>query len=57
MTTFIRSAIFAVAVLGGLAAAQARDLEDTSRAASSYDLNSPNDVKAFWEQQDRNNGN
>lgn len=59
MSTFIRSAIFAVAVLGGLSAAQAQsyDLEDNARPASDYNLNSPDDVKSFWEKQDRSNGN
>jgi hypothetical protein len=59
MSTFIRSAIVAVAVLSGLSAVQAQsyDLEDNARPASSYNLNSPDDVKSFWEQQDRNRGN
>jgi len=55
MSTFIRTAIFAAAVLGGVAAAQARDysLDDNSRPASSYDLNNPDDVKSFWDRQDQ----
>lgn len=56
MSIFVRSAIFAAAVLAGLAAAEARsyDLENNARPLSSYDLNSPADQKAFWEQQERN---
>lgn len=59
MSTFIRSAIFAAAVLGGLSAAQARDyyLDDNGRTLSSYDLNSPDDVKSFWEHQQDQSGN
>lgn len=59
MSTFIRSAIVATALLSGLCVAQAQsyDLEDNARPASSYNLNSPDDVKSFWEQQSRTNGN
>ena len=59
MSTLIRSAVFAVAVLGGLSVSQAQsyDLEDNARPASDYNLNSPDDVKSFWEQQGRTNGN
>ena len=59
MSTFIRSAIFAVAVLGGLAAAQARsyDVEQNGRTPSQYNLNSQDDVRAFWDEQGRRNGN
>ena len=56
MSTFIRSAIFAVAVLAGLSAAEARSY-DNARPLSSYDLNSPADQKAFWEQQQDRNSN
>ena len=53
MSTFIRSAIFAAAVLAGLAAAEARsyDLEDNARPLSSYDLNNPHEQKQFWDRQ------
>ncbi len=56
MSTFIRSAIFAGALLAGLSAAQARynDLDQNGRTASQYDLNSPSDVRSFWENQKRN---
>jgi hypothetical protein len=56
MSTFIRSAIFAAAILGGLSAVQAGDydLEDNARPLSSYDLNNPDDVKAFFERSDHN---
>jgi len=52
MSTFVRSAIFAAAVLAGLAAAEARsyDLEQNGRTPSSYNLNNPDDVKSFFEQ-------
>ncbi len=53
MSTFIRSAIFAATVLAGLSAVQARDynLEQSGRTPSQYDLNNPDDVKSFWEDQ------
>lgn len=56
MSTFIRSAIFAAAVLAGLSAVKADsyDLGDNSRPLSSYDMNNPADVKAFWEQMQSN---
>lgn len=56
MSTFVRSAVFAAAVLAGLAAAEARDhrLSDNSVTLSTYDLNDSSDAKAFWEQLDRN---
>jgi hypothetical protein len=56
MTTFIRSAIFAGALLAGLSAAQARyyDLDQNGRTPSQYNLNSPSDVRAFWDNQTRN---
>ena len=57
MSTFIRSAIFAAAVLAGLSAVKAHDsddLDDNSKPLSSYDMNNPADVKAFWEQMRRN---
>jgi hypothetical protein len=51
MSTFIRWAIFAAAVLAGLSAAYARygNLEDNGRTTSEYDLNNPDDVWEFWE--------
>jgi hypothetical protein len=57
MSTFIRSAIFAAAVLAGLAAAEARsyDLEDNARPLSSYDLNNPHQQKQFWDRQHQGN--
>lgn len=58
MSTLLRSTIFAAAVLAGLSAANARyyDLEQNGRTPSQYDLNSPDDVKSFWEDQDRRTG-
>jgi hypothetical protein len=55
MSTFIRSAIFAAAVLAGLSAAEARsyDLEQNGRTPSQYNLNSSDDVKSFWDNQDQ----
>ena len=59
MSTFLRSTIFAAAVLAGLSAVEARDydLEDNGRPLSSYDLNNPDDVRAFFEKSDRNSSN
>jgi hypothetical protein len=59
MSTVIRSAIFAAAVLAGLSAVEARDynLEQNGRTPSQYDLNNAQDVKAFWESQDSRNSN
>ena len=51
----IRSAIFAVALLAGLSAVEARDYN--GRSASQYDLNNPDDVKSFWENQRHSGGN
>ena len=55
MSTFIQSAIFAAAVLVGVSAAQAQsyDLDDNARPLSSYDLNSPDDSKAFFDRLER----
>jgi hypothetical protein len=55
MSTFIRSAIFAAAVLAGLSAVEARDynLEQNGKTPSQYDLNSPDDVKSFFNDQSR----
>ena len=54
MSIFVRSAIFAAAVLAGLSAVEARDYgyEQNGRTPSQYDLNNPDDVKSFWEGQD-----
>ncbi len=57
MSTFIRSALIAVALLSSVSAASARlhhNLGDNSRSLSSYNTNDPDDVKAFWEAQQRN---
>jgi hypothetical protein len=55
MSTFIRSAIFAAAVLAGLSAVEARDynLEQNGKTPSQYDLNSADDVKSFFNDQSR----
>ena len=55
MSTFIRSALIAVALLSSVSVASAR-FEDNSRSPSSYDSNNPDDVKAFWEAQQRSGG-
>jgi hypothetical protein len=59
MSTFIRSAIFAAAVLAGVSAVEARDynLEQNGRTPSQYDLSSNDDVRSFWEEQSNRNGN
>jgi hypothetical protein len=57
MSTFIRSAIFAAAVLAGLSAVEARDynLEQNGKIGSQYDLNNPDEVKSFFADQSRSN--
>lgn len=59
MSTFIRSAIFAVAVLAGVSAVEARDygLDQNGRTPSQYDLNNPDDVRSFWDNQADRNSN
>jgi hypothetical protein len=58
MSTFIRSSLFAAAVLAGLSGAQAQtyDLEDNTRPLSSYDLNNPEEAKAFFDRLERQGG-
>jgi hypothetical protein len=53
MSTFIRSALIAIAILGSVSAASARihQSDANGRTPSSYDLNSPDDVKGFWDAQ------
>lgn len=55
MTTFIRSALIAVAVLSSVSAASARTnyLYDDSKTASQLDFSNPDDIRAFWELQSR----
>lgn len=55
MSTFVRSAIVAAALLAGLSAVEARDyyVEDNSRPLSSYDLNNPDEVRSFFDNQER----
>lgn len=56
MSTFIRSAIVAIALLGSISTVSARTHHSdyNGRTPSSYDLNDSDDVKAFWESQQRN---
>ena len=51
MSTFVRSAVFAAAVIAGLSAVQARDydFQDNARPLSSYDLNDDDDARAFFD--------
>ncbi len=57
MSTFIHSVLIAVALLSSVSAASARfNLEGNSRSPSSYDFSDPDDVKAFWDAQQRNGG-
>jgi hypothetical protein len=54
MSTFIRTAIIAVAVLSSISAASARSyrpLEENGVIASDRDLNNPESVKEFWDNQ------
>jgi hypothetical protein len=55
MSTFIRSTLIAIAILGGVSAASARtDPSDANgRTPSSYNLNNSDDVKRFWDAQQR----
>jgi len=59
MSTFIRSAIFAVAVLAGVSAVEARDynLDENGRTPSQYNLNNGDDVRSFWDDQANRNAN
>jgi hypothetical protein len=57
MNTIIRSALVAL-VLSSASAAMAApvrstDFVDTARPASSYNLNDPKEVRAFWDHQGR----
>lgn len=56
MTTFIRSAIVAVALLSGVSAAYAAPdyTYDNGTLSSQINLNTQDGVKAFWESQSRN---
>lgn len=56
MTTFIRSAIVAVALLSGVSAASAAPVYtyDSGVSRNDINLNTPEGVKAFWESQTRN---
>lgn len=56
MSTFIRTTVIAIALLSGVSAASARmyPSDYTGRPLSSYDLNDPQDLKNFWDAQQRN---
>ena len=58
MSTLIRTAVIAIALLGGISAASARPHQSdyTGRTPASYDLNNPEDVRDFWDAQHRNGG-
>lgn len=58
MSTFIRTAVIAITLLSGVSAASARihQSDYTGRTPSSYDFNNPEDVKDFWDAQQRNGG-
>ena len=58
MSTFIRTTVIAIALLSGVSAASARihQSDYTGRTPSSYDLSDPQDVKGFWDAQQRNGG-
>jgi len=56
MSTLIRSALVALVLTGASAAAMAAPaknagLSDNSKPNSAYDLNSPEDARAFWDNQ------
>jgi hypothetical protein len=56
MSTFIPTTIIAIAILSGISAASARlnPSDYTGRPLSSYDLSDPQDLKSFWDAQQRN---
>lgn len=56
MSTFIRTAIAAVAIVAGISAANAQ-YRDNSIPLSAYDLNSQEGQRAFWDKVGRNGGN
>jgi hypothetical protein len=56
MSTFIRTAIAAVAIVAGISAANAQ-YRDNSAPLSAYNLNSQDGQRAFWDQMTRNGGN
>lgn len=51
MSTFIRSALIAVAVLSSISAVSARTLDENGVLNSDRNLNSPEAVKEFWDNQ------
>jgi len=56
MNTLIRSALVALVLSTAASAAMAapvRDLIDSAKPASAYDLNSPQGARAFWDNQAR----
>jgi len=58
MNTLIRSALAALVLSTAASAAMAapvrdRDLIDSAKPASAYDLNSPQGARAFWDNQAR----
>jgi hypothetical protein len=57
MSTVIRSAVIALALLGGISVASARPMDtpyDNATPRSQINLNSADGAKAFWEAQERN---
>ena len=58
MSTFIRTTVISIALLSGISAASARTHQSdyTGRTPASYDLNNPEDVRDFWDAQQRNGG-
>jgi hypothetical protein len=59
MSTFIRSALIAVAVLSSISAASARShrmLDENGVINSDRNLNSPEAVKEFWDNQQHTGG-
>lgn len=56
MSTMIRTAIAAFALVAGISAANA-EYSDNSIPASAYNLNTPAGQQALWDQIERNGGN
>jgi hypothetical protein len=54
MSTFLRSTIVALAILSSASATMARPVHETRGTNySSYEVNSPDSVRAFWDDMQR----
>ncbi len=53
MSTFLRSALVVLAILSSASAAMARPIHHPNATTPLYDANSPENVKAFWDNMQR----